>query len=320
MTARLHVPRLPESTQLLAGFSAVVTGAGSAGALAGVGAAVAIRLAQAGATIVLVDREADRARHTAEAIGRSAGREPLAVTGDLTAPETIARVVEAVESLGLGLDVLINSAGIAPDERELGQRPVGRGQSDPDPIDELWSSVLRVNVMAALTLTDAVLPIMRSGGGGSIVNISSVAAIRAGGGAAYSASKAALESLTRSVAHREGVHGIRVNAISPGHLLSPMGLIGANGMGAEGEADMLRRTRAAASVLRKDGTAWDVADAALFLASANSGFITGSTLVVDGGTSQMLPLAMWERIAGEVAEASGSAVGTAHTAIGEDQA
>lgn len=296
MTERLHVTSLLASSQLLAGFSAVITGAGSAGQLAGIGAATAVRLAQAGATVVLVDLDNQRLKHTAEAILRTSGREPLFVSGDLKDLTTIDRVAAALEAHGLGVDVLVNSAGIAPDESAM--QTVEAQNGDGLERDALWASVFEVNLMSAVRLTERLLPAMRSGGGGAVVNVTSVAASRGGGGPAYSASKAALESVTRTIAHREGPFGVRVNSVSPGHLLSPMGLIGANGMGA-GSSGRLQRTRAAAGLIRGYGDAWDVADAVLFLASPNSSYITGSTIYVDGGTTQTLPLSMWERIARE---------------------
>lgn len=289
MSDTLDVPALAAAETALAGRTVVVTGAGSAGRMAGVGAAIALRCAQAGAELVLVDHDAMRAQHTAAAIRdlrASADRvpDPHVLTADLTDTAAAGRIADTVLGLTGRIDVLVNSAGISPDE------------SAGTPLDT-WDRVFALNVRAAKQLLDAVLPAMRAQGGGAVVSVSSLAATRGGGGEAYSASKAALESLTRAVAHREGPRGIRVNAISPGHLHSPMGLVPANGLGGSTEADLVRARRAAASLLRTEGTVWHVADAALFLASDASRFITATTLEVDGGAGSAMPLALWQAIA-----------------------
>lgn len=280
----LDVAALPEAAALLAGRTVLVTGAGSADRMAGVGAATALRCAQAGASVVILERDAARAAHTADAV-RAVGRaELLCVAGDITDAGSVAAAIDAVGAWSGRIDVLVNSAGISPDES---------GGTSLD----TWDRVLEVNLRAAKIMLDAVLPVMRRQGSGTVVNISSLAATRGGGGVAYSASKGALESLSRATAAHEGRYGIRVNSISPGHLLSPMGLEGANGLGGAEGAQMLRARRAAASLLRREGTAWDVADAVLFLASDAARFITGTTLEVDGGAGSVMPLSIWQAIA-----------------------
>ena len=139
-------------------------------------------------------------------------------------------------------------------------------------------------------MSDAVLPQMKSQGSGAIVHISSIAGLVAGGGIAYSASKGGMIAMTKVQAFEYGRMGVRVNSVAPGHVAIPMGL---NFKGWEGAGtDAIRRKRASASLLGTEGTGWDVADAVLFLASEESRYITGHTLPVDGGTTEVMPIVM----------------------------
>ena len=270
----LAVPEVAVA-RTLDGQVAIVTGAGSAEEMPGSGAAIAILLAAAGATVALVDVDEARADHTRQAIAASGGSSEI-VVGDITSSDECSRIVAGLVARHGRIDALVNNAAIAPNED-------GRD-------DARWDRVIALNLTAAMLMTESVLPQMRTQGVGAIVNITSVAALAGGGGAAYSAAKAGLSGYGKAVAYREGRHGIRVNEVVPGHLAMPMGL-GTQG-GRTPETDIARVRRARASLLGTEGDAWDVAHACRFLVSSESRYITGASLPVDGGTTSVLPLAM----------------------------
>jgi NAD(P)-dependent dehydrogenase (short-subunit alcohol dehydrogenase family) len=261
-------------------MTAVVTGGGSMGTMPGSGAAISILFASEGAKIVIVDADRRRAEHTVEAAAFNGvgGIEPF--PADITqAGECEAAVRSTVERFG-GIDVLVNNAAIAPEE-------LGRD-------DDRWDRIVDLNLRAVMLMTESVLPGMRAGGGGAIVNISSVATVIGGGGPAYTATKAGVAGYTQAIAYREGLAGIRANEVLPGHLAMPLGL-GINGDRRSEDEDG-RRRRADASLLGTEGDAWDVAYACLYLASREARYITGVRLPVDGGATAALPIAMADRI------------------------
>ena len=279
--AGLDVPQIARDGRL-AGKTAIVTGGGSSGEMAGTGAAMSILFAVKGANVVVLDQDESRARHTQREI-ESRGGTSIVVVADITSSAECDRsVAETVAAYGR-VDILVNNAAIAPGEQENSL--------------ELWDRIIDLNLRAAKLMMNAVIPLMRSQGGGSIVNIGSVAALRAGGGQAYSAAKAGLVGLGKVVAFEEGRHGIRVNNVAPGHVAIPMGL-GFQGWSEDldaGRTTRLRRARA--TMLGTEGTGWDVADAALFLASDESRYVTAVTLPVDGGTTEVFPIVMWPFLA-----------------------
>lgn len=258
----------------LAGKVAVISGAGSSGPGIGVGKAMSILFAQQGARIVLVDKFEDRALETLRLI-KDAGGEATVVAADVTDAAACQRVVdEAVTAFGT-VDVLVNNAAISP--------LVGIVDTTP----EVYAAVMAVNVQAAFMLTKAAIPIMSQQGGGAVVNITSVASIRGTGVAqtAYSTSKAALLGMTWDVACAYGKQGVRINCIAPGHIDTPMRTAEAATIGIDvTEVDMGPRT-----ALGFEGDAWDIARAALFLASDDARFITGVHLPVDGGATVRMP-------------------------------
>lgn len=273
-TAQLSIPEIRRDDRL-SGMTAIVTGAGSAGAMGGSGSDIAVLFAAKGANVVLVDRDEARAAHTRRAIDAIGGRCIVSVT-DITRAENCAAAAQlALRTYGR-IDVLVNNAAIAPGEQEN--------------TEALWDRILDLNLKAAKLMSDAVVPQMKSQGVGAIVHISSIAGMVAGGGIAYSASKGGMIAMTKAQAFEYGRHGIRVNSVAPGHVAIPMGL---NFKGWDGAgSDAIRGKRARASLLGTEGTGWDVAYATLFLASAESGYITGHTLPVDGGTTQVMPIVM----------------------------
>jgi NAD(P)-dependent dehydrogenase (short-subunit alcohol dehydrogenase family) len=253
----------------LEGRVAVVTGAGSGGDLMGIGEAIAVLFAMQGAKVGIVDISAERAELTRSMIEDAHGECSVAV-GDVADVDANARCIgEVVDRFGQ-LDVLVNSAGIVAHSRW------------PEGFDaDEWDRVMAVNLTAAVLATKHAVPHLRTSGRGSIVNISSIAAIRGMGGGAYTASKAAMIGLTREWAYLHGREGIRVNCILPGHVHTPMGMSG----GAN-----LRRRRVRAGLLDTEGTAWDIAWPAVFLASDEARWITGVAIPVDAGTTSTAPL------------------------------
>lgn len=276
--ATLEIPQISRDGRM-AGKTAIVTGAGSAGAMGGSGADIAILLALKGANVIVLDLSAERARHTAEAIERLGGR-CIVHVADITVPAAcIAAAQAAIAAFG-GIDILVNNAAIA-----LGEQ---------DNSEELWDRILTINLKAAKFMSDAVVPQMKAQGAGAIVHVSSIAGMAAGGGIAYSASKGGMIAMTKAQAFEYGLCGIRVNSVAPGHVAIPMGLNFAGWDGAGSAA--IRRKRARASLLGTEGTGWDVAFAVMFLSSEESGYITGHTLPVDGGTTEVMPIVMAARI------------------------
>ena len=250
------------------GKTALVTGAGQ-----GIGEAIALRLAEAGASVAVVDVDGTTAKRTAGKIETSGGRaRPIvANVADPAADRTAVR--SAVEAFGR-LDVLVNNAGIFPFS------PV----SETPPA--LWDRVLGVNLSGPFFLAqEAAKAMVTSGNGGSIVNIASVDAIRPTGNLAhYDASKGGLVMLTRSLALELGPKKIRVNAIAPGSIETP-GAGAAMGATVADAAKLQELSKAflARIPLGRMGAPDEIARAVLFLASPAASYVTGATLVVDGG-------------------------------------
>ncbi len=245
------------------GKRALVTGAAS-----GMGRATAELLATEGAQVVLADIDAEAAEAVAEAI-RSGGGEAIAVGCDVASSEDVKRAVDtAVESFG-GLDIVVNCAGII------------RRASVVETTEAEWDRVMSVNIGSVFLTGKHAVPVMAADGGGSIVNISSGWGLKGGPDAAsYCASKGAVVNLTRAMAIDHGPQGIRVNCICPGDTDTPMLRSEARQLGLD-EAAFLEES--AERPLNRLGTGEDIARAVLYFASDDSAWVTGSTLVVDGG-------------------------------------
>ncbi len=264
----------------LAGKAALVAGAGQTqGEKIGNGRATALLFAREGARVMLLDRDGAAAQDTAAAIASEGGAAEV-FEGDVSREQDCAAAVAAcVERLG-ALDVLHHNVGI------------GTGDGWTEWIDlAAWERIVRVNAGGAMLMAKAALPVMREGGGGAITFVSSIAALVAGAAPmsnpphGYKMSKAALDALTLSLAQSYAEHGIRVNAILPGLIDTPMGVDAvAAALGVERERYAARRDEAV-PLKGGMGSAWDVANAALFLASEEARFITGVLLPVDGGQS-----------------------------------
>jgi NAD(P)-dependent dehydrogenase (short-subunit alcohol dehydrogenase family) len=262
-------PRRREGDRL-AGAVAIVTGAGHEGELLGTGAAISMLFAAQGAQLGLVDIDARRAGRTLATIAEHGG-EGRVVEADVSTAGDCRRAVEEVVDRFGRLDVLVNNVAIA------------EGGSVVEFDEASWDRTFAVNLKSVALMSGAAIPHLRASGGGSIVNVSSIAAMRAFGVSAYAASKAGVMALTRDIAFTHGRDGIRVNCIVPGHLFTPMG-----DQGGESLRDLRRR----AGLLGTEGDAWDVAWAALFLASDEARWITAVNLPVDAGTTATAPLAM----------------------------
>ncbi|GAA1319822.1 SDR family NAD(P)-dependent oxidoreductase [Leucobacter albus] len=258
----------------LEGKIAMVVGAGTAGDEIGNGRATALLMARHGATVVCVDRDADSARRTAEMIVAEGGTAE-GLGADATDEAAVAALVADVVQRYGRIDVLDNNVGI------------GKLGGVTELADEEWNRVIAVNLKTAINAMKHVIPHMVAAGGGAIVNISSVAGLRWGGAAyaSYYATKAALTHLSRTTAIEFARAGVRVNAISPGYIKTPMVASIAGLSATYGAADVAQmwEERDRQVPLGHMGEPWDVAEAAVFLASDRAKFITGTDLVVDGG-------------------------------------
>ena len=260
---------IPRMTARLAGKVAIVTGAGSSGKVIGNGKATAILFAREGAKVLCADAVEDRARKTVEAVLKEGGA-ASAVRADVSkAADCKAMVQAAVERYGR-LDILDNNVGISVRADVL------------EVAEEQWDRVMAVNVKSIMLTGKYAIPHMIRSGGGSIINISSIAGLRANQSTPYSTSKAAVVGMTRSMAGDHGRQGIRVNCIVPGLVYGPMV--------APRMDEALRERRREAAPLGTEGTAWDVAWAAVFLASDEARWITGVALPVDAGLLVMSPV------------------------------
>ncbi|MEX2112264.1 MAG: SDR family NAD(P)-dependent oxidoreductase [Pirellulales bacterium] len=257
----------------LEGKSAIVVGAGEkAGAGLGNGRATAILFARHGARVLLVDRDGASARETLAAIEAEGGRGSV-YEADVTRDDDCRAMVEAaLKELGR-IDILHNNVGIAAGDGDL-----------LDLREDAWDEILRVNLKSALLACKHVVPVMRQQQSGSIINISSLAATAAATElTAYKVSKAGLNALTQALAIANAPFGVRVNAIAPGLIETPMAIEGIARQRGIAKEDLIRQRNARVPLRGKMGTAWDVAHAALFLASDEANFITGIVLPVDGG-------------------------------------
>ena len=218
----------------LAGQAAVVTGAGS-----GIGRATALALGRAGARVVLAGRRPGALEDTAAAL-RAAGAVALTHPGDVTLPETAPALAAAAERAWGRLDILVNNAGANVPVRDLDQLSV-----------DGWRTVFDANLHSTFLVTASALPLMRRQGGGTIVNVASVAGLTASllSGPAYSAAKSAVVSFTQSVNLAERRHGVRACAICPGEVATPIMDLRPFPPSAEARATMLQPEDVADAIL-----------------------------------------------------------------------
>jgi len=260
------VTSIPANDLGLEGKVAIVTGGGAAGDGIGNGRAAAILLARAGARVLVVDRLLDLARRTVQMIAEEGGT-AAACAADVTDDAQCRAMVETALTQFGRLDLLDNNVGIASKGSVV--------EEDP----QVWRRVMQVNVDSMFLAAKHAIPAMiKTAGAGAIVNVASIAALRPRGMTAYSTSKGAVIALTRAMAVDHGPQGIRVNCVAPGPVYTPM-------VAAEGMSAAARERRRQASVLGMEGSGWDVGHAVRFLLSSHARFITGHTLVVDGGAT-----------------------------------
>lgn len=254
----------------LAGKVAIVTGGAS-----GIGRGIVEKFVAEGARVVIADVETDKG----EALAATLGADALFKRTDVSDPEEVGALVDAaVEEFG-GLHAMVNNAGVSS--------KMHRRFFDDDLAD--FRRVMAVNVLGVMAGTRDAGRHMASHGGGSIINVSSIGGIQAGGGVmAYRASKAAVIQFTKSAAIELAQYEIRVNSIAPGNIPTPLVAKSALDMDPE-EIERfeaaVRATMRADRPLKREGTAEDVAEAAVYFASDRSRYVTGTVLPVDGGTS-----------------------------------
>jgi NAD(P)-dependent dehydrogenase (short-subunit alcohol dehydrogenase family) len=254
----------------LRGKVAIVFGAGAIGPGWGNGKAAAVAYARNGAKVIAVDRNLEAAQETSRLIAHE-GLDALAVAADATALADVQRAVDAAVQRFGRIDVLHNNVGITSQGG-----PVETGE-------DVWDRVMTVNVKSMFLTCKVVLPLMAAQGAGSIVNIGALGGVRWTGYAycAYAASKGAVNSFTQSVALQYAARGIRANCILPGVMDTPH--IYRQIAGFYPNTDEMVAARNRLSPTGAMGDAWDVAHAAVFLATDEARYINGVELFVDGG-------------------------------------
>jgi NAD(P)-dependent dehydrogenase (short-subunit alcohol dehydrogenase family) len=254
----------------LSGKRAIVTGASS-----GIGEGIAKAFAAEGATVTVWGRDAERVAAVRAAIEGDGGNAREAI-GDVSDPADVERIVaEAVAEMG-GVDVVVNCAGIG----ELdGWVPVHEHSLDA------WQRTMAVNTTGPFMISKAAIPHMLDAGGGAFLHISSVCSLTVwAGDSAYSASKAALNMLSDHIAVEYGEQGIRSNTLCPGEILTPMHETAAN---ASPDAKEWERAVLSKHPIGRFGEVEEVAQAAVFLCSDESGFLTGANVPIDGAYSRV---------------------------------
>jgi len=258
----------------LDGKVAIVTGAASRGEGVGNGKAMAVLFAREGAKVILVNRSAERAEALAKEIADESGTASV-FAGDVAQAETADAMVAAAEDRYGRLDILVNNVGI------------GGGGTVEAVTEDKWDEIMSINLKSTMLATRASVPAMKRAGGGSIINISSIAGARGlisdVGAAAYATSKAGMHGFTYSVAADFAADGIRCNCLIVGSVDTPMvAYLG----------DEARERRATMVPLGTRGTGWDIGWGAVYLASDESRWVTGAFLPIDGGLIGLRP---WPR-------------------------
>lgn len=253
----------------LTGKVAIVTGGAS-----GIGRGIAERFLAEDARVVIADVDRERGEGLAATLGAGA----VFRSTDVSDPDQVGALVDAAVQTFGGLDIMVNNAGISG--------TMHRRFLDDDLAD--FATIMAVNVLGVMAGTRDAARHMARHGGGSVINLTSIGGIQAGGGVmTYRASKAAVIAFTKSSAIELAYYDIRVNAIAPGNIPTPLLATSASGMDAEALARYeagIRETMRADRPLQREGTAEDIAEAALYFAGERSRYVTGTVLPVDGGT------------------------------------
>jgi NAD(P)-dependent dehydrogenase (short-subunit alcohol dehydrogenase family) len=253
---------------------AIVIGAGqSPGEGIGNGRATVLRFVQEGAKVMAVDRDLASARETAQMAEREGG-ECIAFEADVTREETLAAAIASARERWGRIDILHYNVGVS----------IAGGDAPLlDITEEAFDRISAINLRGAVMACKHVVPVMREQRSGAILMISSLAALEKYPFVTYKATKAALIAFTQQVAIQNAEFGIRANAILPGLMDTPMAVDTRARASGRPRAQVAAERDRRVPLRHKMGTAWDVANAALFLASDEAGFITGVALLVDGG-------------------------------------
>jgi NAD(P)-dependent dehydrogenase (short-subunit alcohol dehydrogenase family) len=258
----------------LEGKVAIIVGAGqSPGEGIGNGRATVLRFAREGARVLALDRNLASAEETA-ALARQEGGECVAVEADVTQERTLAAAISAAVERWRRVDILHNNVGVS----------IAGGDASPlDITEEAFDRVAAINLRGTIMACKHALPVMRQQRAGVIINISSVAAWENYPLVAYKATKAGMIAYTQQIAIQNASFGIRANVILPGLMDTPMAVDTRARASGRPRAQVAAERDAKVPLRGRMGTAWDVANAALFLASDEASFITGVALPVDGG-------------------------------------
>ena len=253
---------------------AIVIGAGqSPGTGMGNGRATVLRFAQEGAKVLAVDNNLASAEETI-AMVKQAGGEGVAYAADVTREQALAAMVEAARERWGRIDILDYNVGVS----------IAGGDAPLDQItEEAFDRIATINLRGAIMACKHVVPVMRAQRAGVIITISSVAAWELYPNVVYKATKAGLIAFTQQVAIQNAEYGVRANVILPGLMDTPMAVDTRARVSGKSRAEVAAMRDAKVPLRKKMGTAWDVANAALFLASDEANFITGIALPVDGG-------------------------------------
>ena len=251
-----------------AGKVAAVTGGAS-----GIGEATVRRFVEEGARVAFADRDADRGRRVAAELEAQDAAAHF-VEADMGREGDATGFVEAAVALFGRLDVLVNNAGIR------------KYQAVTEASKESWDEMLAVNLLSYALCSRAAIPVMAARGGGAIVNVASIRSLVAGPECVqYDTTKAAVLGLTRSMARDHAAQGVRVNAVGPGPIFTPYHERRAEGLGKTHEAYI--EEFGAETMMKRPGTAREVASGIVFLASDDASYITGTCLFIDGGQTAL---------------------------------
>jgi len=252
---------------------AIIVGGGQMkGETIGNGRAMAVLFAREGAKVLIVDHSNESAMETKEIIEKEGGAAEVFIVDIIFEESSIKLVQKCLELYGR-IDIVVNDVGI-----------MGFGDNSVDKLSqESWDKLMNVNIRGMFFVCKHVIPVMIEQQSGSIVNISSIAAVTKASGVAYHVSKAGVNALTQDMAIDNAKHGIRINAIMPGFMRTPMAIEGNPLIKTITKDELIQRRNLAVPLKGGMGTGWDTAYAALFLASDEAKFITAVILPVDGG-------------------------------------